>query len=190
MKILRVRDRIVTPWKNGGGTTAEIAAYPPGAGLDDFHWRVSVADVRTGGPFSHFAGVDRKLALLKGALSLTIEEQGTIALTPHSRPLAFPGDVRTDAVLTSDVVQDLNVMTRRGVAISTVTRQRSIQIAPTDASVCIAYFLSDAASFDGETILAAGDAVMLASGETLNLRAEAEFYRIEVGSSAPHLSKP
>ncbi|MEC4600651.1 HutD family protein, partial [Burkholderia vietnamiensis] len=45
---------VASPWKNGGGVTREIAAYPPGAALDAFAWRVSVADVGAGGPFSRF----------------------------------------------------------------------------------------------------------------------------------------
>ena len=56
-----------TPWKNGGGTTREIAAFPPGAGLDDFGWRLSVAEVERDGPFSVFSGVDRTIVLLDGA---------------------------------------------------------------------------------------------------------------------------
>lgn len=178
MRILRVRDRVVTPWKNGGGTTAEIAAHPPDAGLNDFDWRVSVADVRTGGPFSRFDGIDRKLALLKGALSLTIEGRGTIALTPDSPPLEFPGDVKTDAVLTSDAAQDLNVMTRRGVVASILMRQRSGGVLAADASICIAYFLSKAV-FAG-VVLETGDAVMLSPGETLMLPDDADFYRIDI----------
>jgi hypothetical protein len=186
MRILRVADRIVTPWKNGGGTTAEIAVHPPGAGLDDFHWRVSVADVRSGGPFSHFAGIDRTLALLKGALSLTIDGRGTFTLTPDSPPLEFPGDAKTDAVLGGGDAQDLNVMTRRGIASSTVTRQTSagpIACGP-GASVCIIYLLSDAIVLGGtkELPLAAHDAVLLAARETLELRATAEFYRIDISA--------
>jgi hypothetical protein len=32
-----------SPWKNGGGSTREIACWPQGAGMDSFGWRVSVA---------------------------------------------------------------------------------------------------------------------------------------------------
>ncbi len=56
-----------TPWKNGGGTTREIAVRPPGAGMDAFAWRVSVADIVADGPFSAFPGIDRQIALLDGA---------------------------------------------------------------------------------------------------------------------------
>lgn len=184
MRIFLARARTSAPWKNGGGTTAEIVLWPPGASLDNFDCRVSVADVRTDGPFSHFAGVDRQLALLKGELSLTIEGQGTIALTPESPPLAFPGDVKTDAALVSDVAQDLNVMTRRGVATSTMARQtlRGPIIADSRASICIVYLLSATAVIDGnaEISLEPGDVVMFTPKETLNLHDGAEFYRIEI----------
>ncbi len=184
MRILRAAHRVATPWKNGGGTTAEIAAHPPGAGLDGFDWRVSVADVKSGGPFSRFVGIDRKLALLKGALSLTIEGRGTVALTPASPPAEFPGDLQTDAAVSGDAAQDLNVMTRRGVATSTMTRQTSAGpiVCDPGASLCLVYFLSDAVLFGGtkEFPLHPGDAVSLTPGRTLNLRAEAEFYRIEI----------
>ena len=33
------------PWKNGQGVTLELAIAPPGAGLDDFDWRISSARV-------------------------------------------------------------------------------------------------------------------------------------------------
>ena len=187
MRILRAQDRVTTPWKNGGGTTTEIAVHPKGANFDTFDWRVSVADVREGGPFSRFAGIDRKLALLKGALTLTIEGRGTLALTPASPPLEFPGDVPVDAALTGEAAQDLNVMTRRDVTTSSVTRQTSAGPIAADprSTACILYLLSDATLFHGtkEFHLHPGDAVSLTSGRNLNLRGEAEFYRIEIFAS-------
>ena len=56
-----------TPWKNGGGVTREIVCQPPGAGMDAFDWRVSIAHIASDGPFSAFAGVDRIITLLEGA---------------------------------------------------------------------------------------------------------------------------
>ncbi|MCG3056381.1 HutD family protein, partial [Escherichia coli] len=56
-----------TPWKNGGGATREIAVWPPGAAMESFAWRISVADIADDGPFSAFPGVDRQIALLEGA---------------------------------------------------------------------------------------------------------------------------
>ncbi|MDG4877429.1 HutD family protein [Mesorhizobium sp. WSM4935] len=115
MRILRAADYRVMPWKNGGGTTTEIAVSPDGAGLDDFDWRVSMARVETGGPFSSFAGIDRTLSVLEGdGVVLDIAGEPPARLTSASAPLAFPGDVPTSAALIGGPITDLNIMTRRG----------------------------------------------------------------------------
>jgi uncharacterized protein len=122
VRILRAADRLATPWKNGLGVTREIAVHPPGAGLDDFDWRISMATVGAGGPFSIFPGIDRTLAVLKGRLSLSLDSVAPIELDPDSKPLAFPGDVPVQADLIAGPVTDLNVMTRRGRVQSAVER--------------------------------------------------------------------
>jgi hypothetical protein len=113
-RILRAADRRATPWKNGLGVTREIAVHPPGAGLDDFDWRISMASVDAGGPFSIFLGTDRLLAVLEGRLALSIDGGAPVELDPRSPPLAFPGDVPAHAELPTGPVTDLNLMTRRG----------------------------------------------------------------------------
>lgn len=101
------------PWKNGGGRTAEIAVMPPGAGLDDFDWRISTAVVAQSGPFSVFAGVDRVLAVIEGgAMDLTVAGRSR-PLDAGSDPFAFPGDAPAEAVLTGPALLDFNVMVRR-----------------------------------------------------------------------------
>jgi uncharacterized protein len=81
------------PWKNGGGLTYDVAAYPPGGDLDSFDWRVSIAHVEKDGPFSVFAGVTRTLALLEGDLELKFDaDDAAVSLAPFSDPLAFPCD--------------------------------------------------------------------------------------------------
>lgn len=115
MKILRASDHKRMPWKNGGGVTTEIAAFPADADLDTFGWRISMADVSTDGPFSMFPGVDRTLALLEGTgMRLEIAGRAPVDLTPTSTPLAFPADIETSATLKRGPILDLNVMTRRG----------------------------------------------------------------------------
>ena len=121
-RILRARDRRATPWKNGGGVTREIAVYPAGAGLDAFDWRVSMATVSAGGPFSLFPGVDRVLSVLEGKLTLRFADGSTLGLSPASPPAAFPGDIPVEAETPPEPVTDLNVMTRRGRVRSAVTR--------------------------------------------------------------------
>ena len=123
------------------------------------------------------------LEILTAAQS-SAADRGENVLTPQSPPLDFPGDVPAQAVLTSGVARDLNVMTRRGVATSSVTRQTSHAPVACDprALICIVYLLSEATPFHGtkEFHLHPGDAVSLTPGRTLNLRAGAEFYRIEI----------
>ncbi|NDZ83148.1 HutD family protein [Streptomyces sp. SID10853] len=112
-RVLRAHDRPVTPWKNGGGITREVAAGPAGAGLDDFAWRVSLAEVGQGGPFSSFSGVDRVITLVEGpGMELTVDGAPHTIAAPH-QPFAFPGDAATTCRLLGGPIADLNVMTRR-----------------------------------------------------------------------------
>ena len=110
------------PWKNGGGATVEIAVFPVGAGLDDFEWRVSMAEVETPGPFSVFPGIDRAIAILEGTLRLDIAGRDPITLRPGDAPLSFGADLPTIGTPVGGAVRDLNVMTRRGAWRSAVTR--------------------------------------------------------------------
>ncbi len=114
MRILRAENYRRMPWKNGGGETAEIAVFPEGAGLDDFGWRVSMARVEAGGPFSMFSGVDRTLSILEGdGMVLDIKGRDPVALASFSAPYSFPADVATKAELLCGPITDLNAMTRR-----------------------------------------------------------------------------
>jgi environmental stress-induced protein Ves len=106
----------VTPWKNGGGSTCEIACWPPGAGLGDFGWRASIARIAVPGPFSVFEGVDRHIMLLDGdGVRLRSVEAGIdhALHTPH-QPFAFSGDAAIDCTLLGGASSDFNVMVRRG----------------------------------------------------------------------------
>ncbi|KVT07089.1 histidine utilization protein HutD [Burkholderia sp. MSMB1078WGS] len=115
--LIRGADLVASPWKNGGGVTREIGAFPPGAALDAFAWRVSVADVGTAGPFSRFDGVDRTLVLLSGAGMTLVEAGGTRHVL--DAPLAradFAGETAIDATLHDGATRDFNLMTRRSAA--------------------------------------------------------------------------
>jgi environmental stress-induced protein Ves len=115
VKVVRASKCRTTAWKNGGGSTTEIAVAPLGASLDDFDWRVSMARVACDGPFSEFAGIDRTLVILKGGgLTLAIGDAAPVALDSNSEPVHFPGDTPTSARLLAGEIIDLNVMTRRG----------------------------------------------------------------------------
>jgi environmental stress-induced protein Ves len=103
------------PWKNGGGVTRTLLASPPGAGFDNFDWRVSIADVATSGEFSRFPGVDRTILLLSGAgMVLRIGDIEERKLSVPFEPYAFSGDVHIESRLLNGSARDFNLMTRRG----------------------------------------------------------------------------
>jgi uncharacterized protein len=126
VRVLRAAQRLPLPWKNGGGITFEVASFPKESTLEDFGWRISVAEVREGGPFSVFPNVDRQLAVLEGRLLLHVQGQGATELTQSSPVVKFPGDLPTSAALPAGPVMDLNVMTRRGQFTAELSRQCSI----------------------------------------------------------------
>ena len=110
------KDYKTMPWKNGGGSTTELAIFPEGAGIDQFIWRLSTATVAQDGPFSHFAQIDRSLAILSGAgmvLQASQDASEGIQLTQASMPHRFTGEEPIYAKLIDDTVVDLNLMTRR-----------------------------------------------------------------------------
>lgn len=124
MRILRASDRVATPWKNGAGLTREVAVWPPGAGFEDFHWRISLAEFDQDTSFSVFAGVDRLLTLLEGQLSLSFDDGREMKRAVRFSPLPFAGEIPVTGSVTAGPVLDLNVMTRRGVVNATVKRVR------------------------------------------------------------------
>jgi environmental stress-induced protein Ves len=115
MRIIKANDCKVMPWKNGGGTTTEIAVAPEGASLGDFDWRISMAHVGENGPFSSFPGIDRTLSVLTGnGIRLAFGDGETVALNRATAPFFFAADRAVDGVLVDGAIDDLNVMSRRG----------------------------------------------------------------------------
>lgn len=129
------------PWKNGGGSTCELAIFPAGASLEDFAWRISCARVASGGPFSRFAGVDRSLAVLAGAgLDLCLDGRPR-QLRPGDPPLAFAGEDPVSAELLAGPVADFNLMTRRSLWRHQLQQLRldGVQALDNDADILLIY---------------------------------------------------
>ncbi len=101
------------PWKNGGGATREIVCWPPGAGLEGFGWRVSVASIDRSGPFSAFPGVEREIMLLAGD-GVRLQGPGIDhRLDAPGQPFAFAGELPLDCTLLGGASTDFNLMRRR-----------------------------------------------------------------------------
>lgn len=178
MRIVRAAAQPVVPWKNGGGTTREVAKSPPAASLDAFAWRVSRAHVASDGPFSRFDGVDRTLLVLEGeGIRLGIEGGEPVTLTRESAPFSFPGDLAVDARLVRDAIDDLNIMTRRGqlehrVVRRAVTRNETIRASGVTQLVYVERGV--VALGDSEDELDAGDAWIGEEREAIFLRPRAD----------------
>jgi uncharacterized protein len=109
--LLKATDHRKMRWLNGGGWTSEIIAWP---NPENWEWRLSVADIERGGPFSVFTGVDRTIALLQGkGFALAVENRPTVTVTRPYEPFVFRGDEPTNCSLLNGPVQDLNLMVRR-----------------------------------------------------------------------------
>jgi environmental stress-induced protein Ves len=171
-RLLTPADYRTMPWKNGGGRTTEIAAYPPGAGLDAFLWRVSLADVERDGPFSSFPGVDRTIVLLEGAGMRLREGERATGLTTPFAPHAFGGDAAIDCKLIAGPVRDFNAMFRRGRACGSVTvvGERETELGP--ARFRLAYAVTGVHECSGVTAapirLEAGHALLVAEAGASN----------------------
>ena len=102
------------PWKNGGGSTQELACWPPGADMNSFEWRVSLATVDRPGPFSVFPAIDRQIMLLSGD-GLQLRSPGwEHRLEQRWQPFAFSGDDAVDGAMLGGASRDFNLMLRRG----------------------------------------------------------------------------
>ena len=98
------------PWKNGGGLTRELLAWPA---REEWSLRLSVADIRADGPFSAFPGVDRWFAVLEGAGVLLTLPDGPHTVGPEDAPLQFRGEAAPPCELLDGPTHDLNLMIRR-----------------------------------------------------------------------------
>lgn len=186
-EILTAAARIASPWKNGGGVTREIAAFPAGASVSDFDWRVSSAEVHLAGSFSAFSDVDRTLCVLEGELVLSVHGQAAVALDVDSAPFTFPGDVPTHGAPQGGLVVDLNVMTRRSRYAARVRRLEVLDVLPVtlEAHTTLIYACTSVVVTveAGQWTLLRADAVRLIGRGCCTLSApegEGDCYLIEI----------
>ncbi len=106
MQILRYDNLVDVPWKNGGGTTRNIATGQHGAQMA---WRISRADVGQDGPFSNFAGLERILTVVSDGSMVLDYEGGALQARPW-QPVRFDGELPIFARLTDGPLTDLNLM--------------------------------------------------------------------------------
>ena len=106
---IQLRDVKPTPWRNGGGTTRELVAWP---NTQAWQWRASVAEVTQAGAFSTFAGVQRWFSVLEGDGVCLTSDGHRHVLSKADCPLEFDGAARTECELLGGATQDFNLMVR------------------------------------------------------------------------------
>ncbi len=145
LRFLTPADYTVSPWKNGLGTTTEIARYADGtAGGFDFDWRVSAADVVADGPFSTFPGIHRTIVMVTGnGMELQFADGSMHHLLPL-KPFTFDGGIGVNGRLIAGPVRDFNVMVRRQtwLAQTEVWHSGHIKVAPVESQIVLAYVVS------------------------------------------------
>jgi hypothetical protein len=98
------------PWRNGGGSTRELFAWPA---PQDWIFRISLAQVAQDGPFSSFPGIERWIALVEGAGMRLHFGTGAERLSIGREPLRFDGALAPGCSLERGASVDLNLMVDR-----------------------------------------------------------------------------
>jgi environmental stress-induced protein Ves len=114
-RLLKPETYRAMPWRNGRGSTLEIARRP--ARGDRFAWRLSLADIERDGDFSPYPGYSRALVLVEGAsLRLRFRGHGRSLLSPARRTARFEGEWQTYCTVPKGRCTDLSLIVRKSPA--------------------------------------------------------------------------
>lgn len=153
MKLVHLDDIAPSAWRNGGGRTRELLAWPQAA---EWALRISVADIERDGPFSAFPGVDRWFAVIEGEGVALDFADGERQCRSGDAVLHFDGAAAPGCRLLDGATRDLNLMLARGRG--AMRRAMRGEAAP-PASTLRALYAADAL-----TLHAGAQAVELAAG--------------------------
>lgn len=132
-KVLTYPSYRAMPWRNGRGTTLEIAREP--AGGEGFAWRLSLADIAEDGEFSAYPGYSRALVLIDGLdLRLRFRGHGRSLLTPAKRAARFEGAWQTRCAVPQGRCTDLSLIVRKGAAVRPAAIVRAPKVLPVNST--------------------------------------------------------
>ncbi len=170
-------------WKNGKGTTQELA-ISAGHSVEDFDWRLSIAGVNENGYFSDFAGYQRALVILAGhGIFLTHANKTTQLLKSSMDYACFGGGWRSYGELLDGPIVDFNVMTKTGRYHAQVdTFQHHQPVGVPDTDFCFAFSLSNPLNFflneNSESIQVPAGHLIKISGECNGMISGAQWLLI------------
>jgi len=157
-------------WRNSAGWTREICKS---SDVDDWDWRLSIAEIEQDAQFSSFPGIDRELVLLSGqGLRLRFDDGELQSLEPPHGRARFAGERGVRGELADGPTHDFNLMWRRDVIDAQLWHRplvgpMVIFIDPQTAWAV--YLIAGQARFADESglpMLVAGDTAILQVGES------------------------
>jgi uncharacterized protein len=108
--MVRSGDRTPVPWKNGQGSTREIARRLLGIRGPRFVWRVSISDLVRDADLATFPGVERSVTVVAGEGAGLVLPGAEHHLVPNL-PFRFDGEAQAHVRLPHGPVSILNVLT-------------------------------------------------------------------------------
>ena len=155
-------------WKNGLGWTREIVRVPD---VDDWDWRLSIAEIERDADFSAFPGIERELVLLSGnGLRIAFDDGETHELLPPHDQLRFAGERKSRGELVDGATHDFNLMWRRERIDARLWRRPLVGpmlLFAEPGTTWAVHLLSGRAEFadgSGLPLLEAGDSAVLEAG--------------------------
>ena len=176
MHIQRSAEHRIVPWANGMGVTADVFLSPPD--VDEWSWRLSIADVSDDLPFSTMPGIDRHILVASGAgMALTIDGAPEHRMDRTTPPLSFDGESVTTCRILDGPIADLNLMVRRATgsgALRTVrlSMGQTVLLAGGDVALVV---LDGTVRFDGQDLVTF-DALRRDDDSTLDGRAATDAF--------------
>lgn len=111
VQLIHADDVALQPWRNGGGQTRELLAWPS---TDHCNLRIALADIEKDGPFSAYEGVERWIVVISGVgIDLSFSD-GDRRLHLGDEPLRFDGSDAPGCRLLAGPTRDLNLMAQGG----------------------------------------------------------------------------
>ena len=155
IRLVQPSEHRVMPWKNGFGTTTEIAIDPPDADVGGrFRWRLSIADIQRSGPFSAFPGYQRTIKVISGhGMDLAVADRPARRLERLFDPFVFSGDSAAECRLLDGPIRDFNLMVERS------SLRSHLEVLHLETTPCLLAPASDSRiihCFDGGVELAMG----------------------------------
>jgi environmental stress-induced protein Ves len=121
-------------WRNGRGESFQV--WPRGSAARHAGFQLNVTPITAAGPFSHYPGTDRILAVIYGRLAFEAR-QGSLG---PGDAVAFPGEEPMHALLPAGAATVFNVlMNRRSWRGSYMQHRAAVELAPRPGELVVAH---------------------------------------------------